>query len=142
MSEKPPFPIIMFLFAATKDFIFDPIILGLTVVLMPVGWLLGILISIIYSGILWIWLMSKQDGRRAKMMFKGTARIFAAFGISMVPIVRFIIPEMTFVVYMTYRHEVSLWKKERKKKTRTTTQSMNKMQRRRNSARRVLQRAA
>lgn len=112
MPEKPLFPIIIFMAAAMKDMLLDPLILGATLVLIPLGWMLGIFISMIYTGIFFLWFLFKPfEMRKGKLMFKYMVRLALAFGISFIPFARVLVPEMTLVVWFTYRAEVKEWQK-------------------------------
>jgi len=140
MPEKPSFPFIMFMAAFIKDFIFDPIIFMLTLILMPLGWILGVFVSILYGGIFWLWILFHPSARKSKMMTRGMIRVLAAIGISFIPVVRLLIPEMTLVVWLTHRHEIKLWKHMQAKATRKAESAIQGSSKKRRIASRRMRR--
>ena len=114
MDETPSFPTIMFLVALIKDVVIDIIVFAATVIFLPLGWVLGVLASIIFGGIFSIRVLLTSSAS-SRLMARTILRTMIAVVVGFVPVVRLIIPEFTVLVLLTYRQE----KKEAKKKNRS-----------------------
>jgi len=103
-KQEVHFPVIMFGFAVVKEFILDPIMLLLTLILPPVGWLLGFVINIIFGAIMFVWMFfrTKLDQR---IMLKFTAKLLLTIMVGAIPGFRFIIPEFTILILLIYFEE-------------------------------------
>jgi len=126
MPEKPTFPLIMLMAAAMKDFLFDPLVAFLTLLVLPLGWLFGIFLSLIYVGIFWLWVFFRPSSTRGtRLIGRAMARAFIAAGVTVIPFAGPLVPEMTIVVWLTYRAEVEEWEKERGAATRALQGAVN-----------------
>lgn len=100
----------MFMLALVKDFVIDVIVLGATILFPPLGWILGLLASIIVGGVFTV-RNFLNGGMSSKKAARTSALTMIAVLVGLIPIVRFIIPEFTFLVLFTYLQE----KKEARK---------------------------
>jgi len=114
--KKPNFPVVMLTAAIFRDTVLDIIVFAATIIAIPLGWLLGIIISFVYAGIYGVWFMMKSAGMQKRLISKMMVRVVIMVVISFIPILRFLIPENTLLVYFTYRQEMDEWKKHGKKK--------------------------
>ena len=104
-EQSSHFPVIIFGFAVIKDFILDPLVLAITFVLPPLGWLLGIMISTIFGTVLFVWMISKSSFIQRRMWKWFIRRVLIAILISFIPLARFIIPEYTILVLLAHHKE-------------------------------------
>jgi len=119
--QKPLFPTIMFIAALFKDLILDPAIFFITIAVAPLGWILGVIVGFIYSGVFMLWYFVAHVGKKDTRAARYFLRLFIIALISLIPLVRFIIPETTLFVWFTYRVKKKKWeKKQQKQKTSGT----------------------
>ena len=116
--SKPRFSIIMFLVAFTADTFIAGIILLVTLILPPVGWMLGFFVSVFVGGIFWLWLFFKSN-----FPIKKTARSFVkllpAVGVNILPFFRFIIFEWVILFFAEYISEwITYLRKKKDQKNR------------------------
>lgn len=106
-KQEVHFPVIMFGCAVVKEFVLDPIMLLLTMILPPVGWLLGLVINIIFGAIMFLWMFfkTKSDDR---IMLKFTGKLILTTLVGAIPFFRFIVPEFTILILLTYFQEKGL----------------------------------
>ena len=129
--EKPYFPVGMFIIALFRDSILDVIVFILTITLLPLGWMFGIFIGFIYTGIFFIWFTHfKSIAMQERMMKKFLLRISINTVISFIPILRLIVPENTILVLLTYSHEKKEWKKYQEQQRKTIAKTPPPLKRR------------
>ena len=116
ISEMPSekishFPVVIFGFAVIKDFILDPLVLAVTLVLFPVGWLLGIMVSMTFGLVLFVWMINKSSFIQRRIWTWFIRTVFIAILVSFFPLVRFIVPEYTILVLLAHHKETKLVRK-------------------------------
>ena len=110
--EEPHFPIVIFGFAALKDFVIDPLVLAieLTGVLAIFGWLFGVFVQFLFGLVLWLWVFFKADIVSRRLIRRVALRIALAIMISFVPGAS-IVPETMVIVALTHFQEKKIVKK-------------------------------
>jgi hypothetical protein len=108
----PHFPMIWFLVAFFADTVLAFIIAGVTFVLPPIGWPLGVLTSFIIGGSLLLWRFFHSNGK-IKKMGKFSFRLGVVFLINLIPILRLILPEYMALVMATYLEDKKAYQKRR-----------------------------
>jgi len=99
--------------------------IGLT--LSITGWILSILMSFIFYGIFILWLFFKPDTYKKTLLRRSVLRIPVGIGLSWIPLLGGLVPEMTYIVWATYRTEIKEWRKEyAKAKLSPATQTSKK----------------
>jgi len=109
-KQSSHFPIIIFGFAVIKDFILDPLVLAITILLPPLGWLLGILVSITFGMALFVWMVSKSSFIQKRMWTWFIRSVLMTILVSFIPVARFIIPEYTLLVLLIHYKEAKFIK--------------------------------
>ena len=117
-SPKPQFPTIMVIAALFKDFVLDPLVLLTTIILLPLGWLLGVAVAITFGGILWLWVFMRV-GMTQMINRKTALRLLVTVAIGFVPILRLFLPAETILVLVTHFEQKKEWKKKRKKRNKS-----------------------
>jgi hypothetical protein len=102
-QQEPTFPFVMMVIAIVKDFAIDPIVLLLS--LPPItllGWAIGALAGALMYLTVWLWFLFRDGSLYERRM---QVYLLIAFLTSVVPIVRFIVPEYTLIIWLQYRSE-------------------------------------
>lgn len=103
----------MFLVALTADTFVAGIVFLMTIILPPLGWVLGIFVSIVIGGIFWLWLFFKSN---LKKLVRGSIGVLSAVGVSILPFIRLIIFEWVAFYLFEYASEWVTYLKEKKKR--------------------------
>lgn len=103
--QDAPFPTVMLGFAIIKDFIIDPIIFGVILVVFPLGMILKFAVNTFFTIIFMFWFYHKSSYLRRKMQMWLLKRVVLAFGITAIPGAGFIIPELTILVLLAHYRE-------------------------------------
>ena len=112
----------MLIAALFKDLVLDPLIFFVTIAVPPLGWILGVIVGLLYSGVFMLWYFVAHVGKKDTRAARYFLRLFIAALISFIPLVRFFIPETTLFVWFTYRVKKKKWEKKQQKQKKSGTQ--------------------
>ena len=122
-SPKPQFPIIMIQGTLFKNYFIDPIVFLTTIILLPIGWILGVAVAFTFGGILWLWMFMRLGATQMITNRKTTLRLLATVAVGFVPILRLLLPAETILVLSTYFEQKKEWEKKRGKRNKNIQRS-------------------
>jgi len=110
-QTMPPLPIIRFSVAAFVDTILAFIIATITLILPPLGWVLGVFVGALMMGFFFLCQLFHPNPE-TKKLGRFSFRAGIAFTVNIFPLLRLIIPEWTTLVVITYLGERRAAKKK------------------------------
>ena len=112
--EGPPptahFPIVMFSFAVLNDFVINPILFGVSLVVPPLGWGLNLFVSIIFSLALFFWLLGKVSFVQKRLVRRLVNKIVVTPLVKVIPGLSLLIPQSVILVLLAHNEEKKIVK--------------------------------